>query len=224
MISMVVGLLVLAAVTVFYMGSAQSVRFQASVQKVQENGRFAIDILSRTMRMAGYDDPFNTFVVEQPLIKGTTVSSGALITLPDMKENGDTVAVRFEGGTKIRDCLGAPVAAGTFVTNLYGISTENNLVCGTSTTNSTPIAEGVEDMQVLYGIDFDGDNFANRYVAADNVSDWNQVVTIQIAILVNSISNVLTSADTVCLGCTVFSGTADHKIRAEFQTVIGVRN
>lgn len=224
MISLVLGLMVLGAVTALYLGSSQSTQFQTSIQRMEENGRIAIDLLSRNLRMAGYDDPLNAFPVDQPLIQGTTGASGALLALPDLKTAADTVGVRYEGGNQIRDCLGAPVLEGAYVTNLYGISTDGNLVCGTSTSNRRALVEGVEDMQLRYGIDLDADGFANRYVAAGNVGDWSQVVTVEISLLVSSITDALPDSDTVCLGCTVFSGTADRKIRSQFQTVVGVRN
>ena len=225
MISILVGLIVLAAVTMLYLGSSQSARFQTSVQRMEENGRIAIELLSRNLRMAAYDDPLNTFEVPQPLILGTVTASGALHNLPHLKHTADTIGVRYEGGSMIRDCLGAAVPAGTYVTNVFGIDVDDNLVCGIATNiQATALVEGVEDLRFRYGIDLNNDGFANRYVRASNVADWNQVVTIEIALLVNSVTPALTSVDTICLGCAMFSGTADHMIRAEYKTVIGIRN
>ena len=224
MVSMVMALVVLGAVTVLYLGSSQSARFQTSVQRMEENGRLAVDMISRNLRMAAYDNPLNTFEVEQPLFLGTPGSSGALIALPDLKATADTIGIRFEGGTDIRDCLGAPVAEGTYVTTLIGVSNDGNLVCGTSSSNSTPLVEGIEDMQLRYGLDLDADGISNRFIEAADVSDWNQVVALKVSLLVSTVTDALTVADTVCMGCTVFSGSEDHKIRSEFQTIIGIRN
>ncbi|MBT8038760.1 MAG: hypothetical protein HKO99_02635 [Xanthomonadales bacterium] len=224
MVAMVMAFVVLGVLITIYLSSSQSVQFQTSVQRVEENGRFAIDQLSRTIRMAGYDQPLNTFVVDTPVIKGSINSSGALISLPNLKEGADTLSVRYEGGTKIRDCLGNAVAEDTYVTAVFGISTDNNLVCGTSPSNSTPVAEGVEDMILIYGVDSDGDGLPNREVRPGNVTDWSQVVSVRIAILVNSVSNALITPDTVCLGCRRFAGTADRMLRAEFQSTVGIRN
>jgi len=224
MVSVVLALVMLGAVTALYLGSSQTARFQTSIQRMQENGRLAGDLIGRYLRMAAYDDPLNTFVVDQPLILGTAGSSGALIQLPDLKTSADTIGVRYEGGTKIRDCLGAPVAAGTYVTNVFGISNDGNLVCGTSTANTTLLVEGIEDMQLRYGLDIDGDGVSNRFVQAADVSDWNQVVAMKVALLSSTVTNAMASTDTVCMGCTVFSGSADHKVRSEYQTIIGLRN
>ncbi len=224
MVALVIGLIALGVLVTIYLNSSQAVRFQNSVLRVEENGRFAIDLLSRTIRMAGYDQPLNTFIVDAPGLKGTNDESGALISLPNLKSGADTVSVRYEGGTKIRDCLGNTVAENSYVTAVFGIDTNDNLVCGTSPSNSTAVVEGVEDMHLLYGVDLDGDGVANKIVRPGNVTDWSQVVSVRLRILVNSVSNALGSVDTVCLGCRHFTGTADRMIRAEYQTTVGIRN
>jgi hypothetical protein len=80
-------------------------------------------------------------------------------------------------------------------------------------------------MRVWYGLDLNDDGYANHYVEANNVGGaWNEVVSIRVAILVNSVSKALIVADNVCLGCDVFNGSTDNLVRAEFQTTIDVRN
>lgn len=224
MVAMAVGLMLFGAVVAIYLGTSQATRFQAAVQGVQESGRFALDLVARNLRQAGYDDPFSALEVDEPVLMGTTTPAGALIALGGLKSGVGTVGVRYEGGDQIRDCLGAPVAVNTYATSVYGVNTANQLVCGTSTSNVTPVVDGIEDLRLRYGIDPDGDELPNRYVEAGEVSDWNQVVTVEILVLASSTADALPGADTVCLGCTVFSGVADRRIRAEFRTVVGIRN
>jgi type IV pilus assembly protein PilW len=230
MISLVLGLLVMAVMLGIYQSNTQTARFHNANLKLQENGRFAMDIISRTARMAGYDDPMTTTEVATPVINGSIDSAGALITQTGLKLSEHTLSVRFEGGTDIRDCQGQSVAADDWVTNMYAVSTDNNLVCATFTNNSavvsdaSAIAEGVENMRVLYGLDLDESGNVNRYVRSQAVSDWSQVISLRVALLVNSINPVLNTDDTVCLGCLVFSGTADRLIRQEFQATIEIRN
>lgn len=45
------------------------------------------------------------------------------------------------------------------------------------------LAEGIENMQVLYGQDTDGDQAPNAYRTATAVTNWNQVVSLQVALL-----------------------------------------
>lgn len=54
MISMVIGLLVLAGVLYVYSGSRQTYVYNEALSRLQENGRIAIDALSHDLRMAGY--------------------------------------------------------------------------------------------------------------------------------------------------------------------------
>lgn len=232
MISLVIAIIAMAVLLKIYHSNSQTARFHNAVLVVQENGRFAADIIGRSARMAGYDDPLTTTVVSTPLIEGSINHGGAQISQTGLKPDSHTISIRYEGGTGIRDCQGQAVAADDWVTNMYAVSTENNLVCATYTNNSalvsnaTAVAEGVEDMRVLYGLDIDDTGDVNRYVRSTGVHDWSLVVSLRIALLVNSIDSVLTTDDTNCLGCRVFTGTfsADRLVRQEFHTTIEVRN
>ena len=46
------------------------------------------------------------------------------------------------------------------------------------------LVTGVEQLQVLYGVDSDGDGIANQYQNADGVADWNQVAAVRFWLLV----------------------------------------
>jgi type IV pilus assembly protein PilW len=231
MVALLLGILVLGAVLAVYLSNTQAAKFQTGLMRVQENGRFAIDVMSRSIRMAGYDDPDTTTpseTVGANFIQGTTGSAGAKWAKDNLKSDAATVAVDYEGGADIRDCRGAPVAAGTVVSNQLAVWINDDgvgrLICSTANGNERELAEGVENMQVLYGIDSNDDGVANRYVDADDVGNWTQVVSLQITLLVNSIEGAVSPGDMVCLGCNVFAGTQDGLIRAEFQTTIGIRN
>jgi type IV pilus assembly protein PilW len=228
MVALVLSVLVLGSVIAVYMNNTNTVRFQTGVMRTMENGRFAIDVLSRTLRMAGYDDPDAGGTVGGAFVGGTTGSTGTAFTQSGLKADGDTVSVTYEGGTAVRDCRGGATTSNDIITNQYAIITDangaNHLVCNTANGNAEPLAEGVEDMRVLYGLDPNNNGVAVRYVSADNVGNWAQVSSIQVALLVNSVVPALPSDDTVCIGCTVFAGSQDRLIRAEFQTTIGIRN
>ena len=59
------------------------------------------------------------------------------------------------------------------------------------------LLEGVESMQLLYGVDQDGDGIANRYFKADAVSanDWSNVVSVRIGLLLASENGLRDSTD-----------------------------
>lgn len=54
LISIAVGLVVMAAFGYLYMGSRQSFRVQDSVARIQENGRYALEVMGQDLRMAGF--------------------------------------------------------------------------------------------------------------------------------------------------------------------------
>lgn len=231
LIALVLGLIVMSILIWLYLSNTQAALFQTGVLRVQENGRFAIDMISRSARMIGYDDPTTATTLTSPVVSGTDGSGSTLLTVSNLKPFADTLVVRYEGGTDIRDCRGTEVAAENEVTNFYAVTTDNNLVCATANGNELTLAEGVEDVQILYGEDVSGDGIANRYVSAASVTSWNNIVTVQVALLVNSVATALPALfdsdgnpDGVCIGCTLFATVNDQLIRGEFITTINIRN
>ena len=105
---------------------------------------------------------------------------------------------------------------------------DSNLVCITNGAGAgeSELSEGIEDMRILYGVDPDEDGVANHYVTAANVGvgNWDKITSVELTLLVNSVSNALPSPDNVCIGCVVFPGSTDRRIRAEFQTTVDIRN
>ena len=230
MVSLTLGLLILGLLVTVYLNNMQTNRFQNGLLRVQENGRFAVDMLTRPIRMAGYDDPATSAVVVPASggIKGALLSADAPISLTDITTGTDIIAVTFEGGAGIRDCQGSSVPVDKVRTSQYAIQ-GSKLVCVTETdavaSLVTELAEGIEDMRIRYGVDPDDNGVPNFYVDSANVgANWNRIASVEITLLVNSIDNVLRAPENVCIGCTVFAGTADRMIRGEFQTVVAIRN
>lgn len=67
MVALVISLILTAGVIQIFTGSKQTYRFQEQLSRMQESGRFAIEMLSRELRSVGYDgcagrsiDPVNT--------------------------------------------------------------------------------------------------------------------------------------------------------------------
>ena len=83
-----------------------------------------------------------------------------------------------------------------------------------SSDNPVELIEGIENMQVLYGVDTDTPfNGPNYYVTADNVTstDWPKVASIRITLTVRTIDGNLTT-------------TGDGRIRRTFTSTIALRN
>lgn len=65
--------------------------------------------------------------------------------------------------------------------------------------NAQELIEGVDGMQVLYGVTTNSDTSANRYLTAGEVDDddmWAQVVSVRIALLVATTTSVLRNQNT----------------------------
>lgn len=70
----------------------------------------------------------------------------------------------------------------------HSLYREYLLVDGSNNIDSAPeeLLEGVDNMQLLYGIDLNTDGVAERYVQANEVGNWTQVVTVRIGLLLAS--------------------------------------
>lgn len=96
------------------------------------------------------------------------------------------------------------------------------------------LVEGIESLQVLYGINADNDNkkTVDAYVRADQVTDWSVVISVRISVLVQSVEDGLMPAPQpyVFNGVT-YDGAAgngalpeDNRLRRVFTSTITLRN
>lgn len=90
-------------------------------------------------------------------------------------------------------------------------------------TNTQEMVEGVENMQILYGIAPTGTE-AESYVTANNVTDWNQVTNIRIRFLIASLQDNLSPNSLPY----TFNGSTqtptDKRLRRVFTSTINIRN
>ena len=93
---------------------------------------------------------------------------------------------------------GTPARAFRLVSRTYlvGASTTGNgmSIYRDSVATNNELIDGVSDFQILYGENTDGNDGADRYVSANNVSDWNNVVAVRISL---SLSTTLPDGNTV---------------------------
>lgn len=101
--------------------------------------------------------------------------------------------------------LGHKYAEGTFVYALkmkyYWISPDNQLMMSQGgfpvggnayqqTNSSQPIAENIEDLQLEYGVDSDGNGTPDQWYNASAVPNWNNVIAVRIFLLVRTTREV----------------------------------
>lgn len=88
------------------------------------------------------------------------------------------------------------------------------------------ILEGVESLQVLYGEDTTNNNSPNYYVSADSVSNWNNVVSLRISLLMRSSkNNIFPTAQSLKFnGTDMTVASSDRYLRRVFTSNISLRN
>ena len=189
MVSMLVGVVLLSGVVAVYMGSKQSYGARGGMSALQENGRIAIKRLQRGVLGAGY--PKNSGI--EPIISDAgQVTAASNLTVSADNANGDTLTVSFMpfGMAFNEDCLGQGGTVNGRIINNYFVQNGQLMCRGSGNRRAQPIAEAVDNMQVLYGLDTDNDGFVDQYKKAGDVGSWLNVVSIQVALLINSVDNV----------------------------------
>jgi len=102
---------------------------------------------------------------------------------------------------------------------------------GISTHAAEEMVEGVENMQIQYGVDTDSDGVANYYTSADNLTFTtaaDPIVAVRISLLLRSNDEIPkrpATSNTFTLASTnVMNATADARLRKVFTTTIKIRN
>lgn len=207
MVALVVGMVLIAGVLQVFLSSRNTFAVNEAMSRVQENGRFALEFIARNARQAGYTDP--NYTGERPY---KVIPSGLKCDLlgnvkSSCSANGqglesDTVSFAFQppvnsAGQRV-DCAGYTVPEGKVVVNSFTVYEESDsksslacqrLILGESNPRPFPSAilvEGIDNIQIQYGINTTTDNSVNKYVSANEVSDWNSVLAIRVAVLANS--------------------------------------
>jgi type IV pilus assembly protein PilW len=143
---------------------------------------------------------------------GNAVSPGNAIQDLDKKYQGDAQIYT--------------VQSITYTVATDGTTGLPNLYRKDGTNAAVPLLEGVEDMQILYGIDSDADKIPNRYVNAGAVVDWTTVVAVRIALLVRTVNQVAATA--TAQNYTLLDAAAykpnDRYLRRLFVSTITLRN
>jgi len=309
MVAMTIGLVLLGGIITVLSSSQSTYRVNEALARLQENARYAFQLLSRDIRMAGYrgcagdgvavtnvlvdatgflwrlDQPLEGFEatgdpalpseVTSPLgsrdvivvrgVEGTGTnvlshpSDSAGLSIPSGSglEINDTVLVSSCQGAAIFQVTGISASGGqdtiehdggagkpnstttlgrTFTggemarigTRIYYIRLNPRgipaLYWKRGSEKAEELVEGIENMQIRYGEDTNGDRAADVYRTADQVTDWEAVVSVRIDLLVQSIEDGITSKPQAY----TFNGEnitpTDRRLRQTFSSVIALRN
>ena len=221
MISLVIGLVVVGAVMVTYLGSGKSGQQQAAYSEMNENAQIALGIMSRDLLLAGYAKPTG---YDSGTGKLTRTYSGRAIFGCDTDfaspnttgvatcsaAGKPSIEVTYEADLKNTvptsanipsDCLGNTLAdaGGYFIAyNRYYLKTtasgnRSELYCASRQgSGGQPLVDNVDAMKIWYGVSAATDpRTIVRYVTAGNVSDWGLVVSVRLCLLMRSSETVL---------------------------------
>ncbi|MEF9942588.1 MAG: PilW family protein [Burkholderiaceae bacterium] len=191
MIAVTIGLVIVLAATLLYVGASGSLRIQDEASRLDDSGRFALESIARLLRIAGYVNwpgdsggaPIRLAATSAPALEGRDGS------------RNDTLSLRFFGSTQgaaadgaIVDCLGAPVPRdgnpASRSENVLSVSASGSLMCqATGMATPQPLIDGIDRLQFLYGVDTDGDGIPDHWQRAAQVSDWRAVRSVKLGLL-----------------------------------------
>lgn len=212
MVAMAIGLFLVAVIATLFVGAKQTYRSQDNLSRLQENGRFAMELLGRNIRDAGYTNISFAPPASLYAPPSATSFSGTAITGTDGAP--DSITVSYDAAT---DCLNAAAPGGRAV-NAFSINASKQLIClGNGSATSQVLLDDVEDMQILYG---DG----SKYVAAGTAVMAN-VTAVRLCVLIRSSEDSLAPQKQTYIDCNGNSVTAtDWRVRRAFSATYNLRN
>jgi type IV pilus assembly protein PilW len=195
LVSMTLGLAVLLASGALLAAANRGYVAQADAARVDDGGRYALELVGRALHQAGYVDwelvdpatgPDATVPAQVAGLDGKSVSKtsdGIDNPLPGAVNGSDVLAIRFagagpapDGDGSVTSCAGFPVHAHQEGWSIFYVARnaegEAELRCkyrGAGGWGADAVVAGVDGFQVLYGVDTDAvpDGVANRYVNAN---------------------------------------------------------
>ena len=253
LIAMVIGLFLLAGIASSYISSKKTSIQRDQMSLLEDNGRIALETLTKVIHHTGYstgDKSLLPFITKTADVTSVACSDGSqsvvntgLFTADRIVKDdsaSDSIGVIFYGDNNLfKDCVGSelPVACRTSPSKVYNsfYVSNGNLECvGSRVNKAYVIAEGVENIQFLYGVDTNGDDLVDRYMkatdlalaAVGNATIWKSIISVQVAILVRSSKPVKQSAESKSYTLLDHSVTsANDKFKREvFTTTIRLRN
>jgi type IV pilus assembly protein PilW len=252
MVSLALGMLVAAAATQLLVTNAVSFTAQRGITDVQDNGRFAMDFISRDIRPAGlkpantYDNQYPPIVVDTSQMPG---ASAGVLTMNAVPSTGlgasDQLLVQRLTFVDTVDCEGNVVEANRYVVSRYFLradpatNADSALACDGGFHDESVLSNvgdagvvllgGVENMQVLLGVGNAG--YPERFYRPDEYAllalPRPRVIAVRVGALVVSADRtqqVAALPDLNVLDELVEDLPNDGRIRRVFVTSIALRN
>ncbi len=229
MIALLIGAFLIGGVLQIFISSKQTYRMQQNLSRLQENGRFAMGFLAADIRMAGYwgclsPSRPNTDVAgtDNNAVSGDNIDNGTdTITL----KGAFVLTPTGTCGTPVN--ISAAYYTDTSSTITYKINT--GILQQNTNGQNNDLIEGIDNMQILYGVDTDSDGTfgygtPNYYVPASSVTNMNQVISIRISLLAATLDDNLTTQPVPYIYNGTTTTPTDRKIRRVLTSTIALRN
>ncbi len=197
LISLVVELFLIIGLLTIFSGTRQTYTLQTGLAQLQDSERVVMTLLNDVIQSAGYypspqtNDIYHLLPTSSQFLAGQALTGTASSTAP-----GDTITVRFSttSGDGVINCTGnSNTSSGTMVyTNTFNVDSQNNLACSLNGAASVPLVSGVQNLQILYGVDPNSTGSVDRYLSASamTASNWNSVRSVQVTVtLINPLAN-----------------------------------
>lgn len=229
MVAMAIGVFLLAGLIQIFINTKKSFNVQDAVARIEENSRFSLETLGRNIRLAGYrTDPWQNASIAFPNTTATLFNNnpGQIISGTDGGTQSDQINIQYHGseGGRMLDCAGESVEEDELVELSFSLD-GSELKC-ISTIYQTPpptvivsdeiIADNIINMQIVYGEDSTNDGTANKYIDASSVSNWNNVISIKIGLVVSS-SDEPDSSKNLTSKALSFPDISDNPMNAMFD-------
>jgi type IV pilus assembly protein PilW len=193
LVAAAIGLVVLAGAGTIFAAANTDQAAQADEADAEEGGRYALDVIGRAVRQAGYVDWSGEAGANNggPPLQGLDASSldktseAIASPLAPAVNGSDVLATHFEGAGNatsgdgsVLNCAGFAVPAHQQGWSIFYVARAANgsgeLRCKYKAKNgwaADAVVPGVDGFQVLYGIDTDvpADGVPNRYVTASAI-------------------------------------------------------
>lgn len=138
----------------------------------------------------------------------------------------DTLRVSYQGNGSVRDCLGNLPSTNTHVDNEFYLSGGNLMCKGATSAAAQPLADGVEDFQVEYGIKSAAGTL--QFFTASQVqataSNWLLVQAVRVCLQMVGDSQGNPQPGLSTTGCSGSAVTADGKLRRVYRRTFSIRN
>lgn len=240
LVAMMLGLFILVGMIQINLSSKKTFQISSFSSVLQDDLKSANYYLSLATRKAGFrSEPWTSTDTTFP-IDLTFSEKGQVVTGTDgaLATDSDTFIIRYQGsgdgaGTPdnvVVDCIGGGLDSGDIAIVTFDIF-QNTLRCTSNNeTQGTTIIEelvvNIENMQILYGIDTDGSNYANHYIKASDVTSWEDVASIRLALLLKTTNEVYNFNDNkiITLNDITLPAPNDRFMRMQSVATISLRN